>query len=91
MSKTNHPHRDATSETTPWHIWHAAAHEMSGCSLEDLRKYVARERIQAAYNAGESVWMVADEIKLRVKQGRLADRADGEVAALRRVVRQAIR
>ena len=86
-----HPHRDATNDTTPWTIWSAAAHEMSGASLEDIRACVPRERLTTAYSAGEAAWMMADEIKVRVRGCKLADRADGEVAALRRVVRAAVR
>lgn len=90
MNKT-HPGRDATCETSPFHIWSSAVYEMSGVDVDTARKYTTRERIQRAYAAGEAAWMMADEIKQRVRGGQLADRADGEVAALRRIVRRSLR
>lgn len=78
-----HPHRDAVAETTPWHIWSSAVYEIAGVSVADANRYATRERIQRAYRMGEAAWMAADAVRQFVVVGRRADRADGEVAALR--------
>ena len=91
ICNTTHPHRDATSETTPWHIWHGAVIEISGHSLADANRYATRERIQRAYQAGEPAWMAADVVNQFVTVGKREDRADGEVTALRRAIRAGLR
>lgn len=85
--KISHPGRDATCATAPWTIWSDAVYTIAGVSVEDAHRYASRERIQRAYHAGEAAWMAADMVQQLVTGGRRADRADGEVAELRRAVR----
>jgi hypothetical protein len=89
--RTTHPGREATCETTPWHIWNSAVLEIAECSLDDAHRYATRERIQRAYRAGEAAWMAADTVQQLVIGGRRADRADGEIAGLRQAVRTGLR
>lgn len=86
MRGLTHPDRDATCETTTFQIWHGAVLEIARVSAADANRYVTRERIQLAYQAGEPVWMMADEVELRVTVGRREDRADAEVDGLRRAL-----
>lgn len=88
---TSHPGRDATNETAPRHIWESAVLEIASVSIDDARKYATRERISRAYQAGEPAWMAADMVRQFVTVGRREDRADAEVAGLRRAVRNAVR
>lgn len=89
LNSTHHS-RDATSETTPRHIWESAVLEIAGVGQEDARRYATRERISRAYQMGEPAWMAADMVKQFVTVGRREDRADGEIDAMRRAVRQSI-
>lgn len=80
---SQHHGRDATSETTPWHIWQSSAIEISGASQAEKDRY-ARVHLQRAYDAGEPAWMAADMVRQRVRAGLLADREQSEISALRR-------
>lgn len=80
--KTSHPGRDATCETAPRHIWGSSVMEIAGVTHDEARKY-AGAQISRAYTNGESAWMAADMVRELVRGGLLADRADGEVAAMR--------
>lgn len=72
--------RDMTRETAPWHVFNATVRE----ELASLKLGIdtdaidategARERIQQAYQAGEPLWMVADEIQIRVRARMRAER-----------------
>ena len=87
---TSHPGRDATCETTPWHIWHDAVFAIAEVSVADGNQYATRERIQRAYQAGEPAWMTANMIQFVVTVGKREDRADGEVRAMRAMIRQSL-
>lgn len=85
-SNTQHPGRDATNETTPWHIWEHAVFEIAGVPVEEGRKYATRERIQRAYRAGEPAWMAADMVRKFVDGARRAAREVDGIDDLRRVM-----
>lgn len=89
--KTTHPGRDATRDTTPWHLWHSSVLEIAGVSSDEAERYATRGRIQRAYQAGEPAYMAADMVRLLVRGGLIADRADDEVAGLRRAALGAAR
>jgi hypothetical protein len=72
----------ATLHTTPLHIWLHNLMMEAHASAEQLGPY--RERMVRAYNAGEPVWMAADELKLRLRQRAIEEQADAEAAGLRR-------
>lgn len=50
-----------TRETTPFHIFKDEVAKASGLSVDRLHL----GRLHTAYDMGEPVWMVADEMKLR--------------------------
>lgn len=52
-----------TRDTTPFHIFKDEVAKASGLPVERLHM----ARLHAAYDMGESVWMVADEMKLRAE------------------------
>jgi len=87
---TKHPGRDATNETAPRHIWESAVLEIASVPVADARKYATRERISRAYQAGEPAWMAADMVRQFVIAGRREDRAEAEVAGLRRAIRTSV-
>jgi len=78
--------RDATSATMPRHIWvhHVqleASRRARARGLGDeigsmLREAEIRARIHRAYNAGEAIWMMVDELALRVRAWRDAQRSE---------------
>lgn len=61
---TSTTHDAATKETTPFVFFAANVIEAAGVTVEQAKPF--RARIAAAFDMGEAVWMVADEIKLRV-------------------------
>lgn len=83
--KTSHHGRDATCETTPRNIWASAVYEISGVTHVEGKKY-AGARISRAYANGEPAYIAANMVRELVREGLIADRADGEVAAMRRVI-----
>lgn len=87
---TEHPGRDATSDTTPLHIWKSAVIEIAQVSEIDAHRYATRERIQRAYRAGEPAWMAADMVRQFVTVGKREDRADGETNSLLRRLRDSV-
>ncbi|HEY6861698.1 MAG TPA: hypothetical protein VI358_18175 [Pseudolabrys sp.] len=52
-----------TKETTPFHIFKHEVTMAAGIAVDQIHI----GRLHAAYDAGEPVWMVADEMKLRAK------------------------
>ena len=54
---------EATKETTPFVHFKAMVIDAAGLSVADVNKFSARVGI--AFDMGEPVWMIADEIKLR--------------------------
>ena len=76
---------EGTRETMPLHIF---LHEVElaaiakGADCETAREPEVRARLIRAYNAGEPVWMVADELAFRSKRLIVECRADREHAAL---------
>jgi len=87
---STHPWRDGVRDTTPRHIWLDAVYAMSGASVEDATRYVGRDRLSRMYQAGEPAWMAADAVRQFVHNGKIADRAEGEVESMRRAVRTGI-
>jgi hypothetical protein len=76
--------RDATNETTPFHLWRDAVEletlrRCPGCH-ETLR--AQRARILRAYQAGEPVWMAVDEMVLRANAARVVDQAERSPAVI---------
>jgi hypothetical protein len=65
MSKA---HDTATNATMPFVFFKAAVAERAGLSIEAVE--VFSHRLLAAYDMGEAVWMIADEIKLRAAAPR---------------------
>jgi len=57
---------EATKATAPFHIFKHLVAECSSLPVESLHNV----RLQAAYEMGEAVWMVADEMKLRANAPR---------------------
>lgn len=82
---------EATSETCPRHIWmHSVVCEVAAAGLlvDAIElKGELRPRMNAAYNAGEPVWMVVDEMKLRLHQKSLRNWEDD----MRRALSMALR
>jgi hypothetical protein len=66
----------ATKVGTPYTIWKEYVRAEVHASDADLKPYASR--LQAAYNAGEPVWMMADELKHRLKYTAIAKRADAD-------------
>jgi hypothetical protein len=56
-------HSNATKETTPFIHFKSNVIEASGLSVEAAE--VFDRRIHAAFDMGEAVWMIADELRLR--------------------------
>ena len=54
----------ATRETTPFHIFKSLVATEAGLSVAELHA----ERLHAAYDMGEPVWMVVDEMRLRAQK-----------------------
>jgi hypothetical protein len=52
-----------TKETTPFHIFKHNVVSAAGITVDQVHL----GRLHAAYDAGEPVWMVADEMRLRVE------------------------
>ena len=75
----------ATKDTTPWTIWFDAVVCAAKVGVHDIAPEV-RARMQRAYQAGEAVWMAADELTLRVRQGTLAHREGAEMRVLRSAI-----
>jgi hypothetical protein len=61
-------HANATNETTTFIFYKSNVAELSGVCVEDLERF--HDRLAVAYDMGEPVWMVADEMKLRVNAPR---------------------
>lgn len=83
---TQHPHKDATVDTTPWHIWSDAVYAIAGVSIEEGQKYATRERVQRMFQAGEPAWMAADTVFAFVEGGRKAARECDPRAELRQAL-----
>lgn len=59
---------NGTKLTTPWHIWEHNVIEAAlklGAEIEGIRANAAR--LHAAFNAGEPIWMMVDEMVLKAK------------------------
>jgi len=54
----------ATKETAPFHIFKSLVCEASGLAVAQLHA----DRLHTAYDMGEPVWMVANEMKLRAQK-----------------------
>ena len=52
-----------TKETTPFHIFKSEVATEAGISVDRMDV----NRLHTAYDMGEAVWMVADEMKLRAQ------------------------
>lgn len=52
-----------TNETTPFHIFKDEVAKAAGLAISHLHL----GRLHAAYDMGEPVWMVADEMRLRAE------------------------
>ena len=81
------PSLQGTGATQPRHLWR---HDVE---LAVLRAGVTREfidahadRLNAAYNAGEAAWMLAEELVFRFMRGAIEARAEADANALRRLV-----
>jgi hypothetical protein len=75
-----------TKETMTWLLWSDAVLTEARCSFDQSRPH--RARMQAAYNAGETVAMAANELRLRVKAAAMYDQADNEEQAMRAAIRR---
>lgn len=53
----------ATNQTSPFHLYKHWVAEAAGVTVETLDRFAAR--LHAAFEMGEAVWMIADEINLR--------------------------
>jgi len=87
MTMTEH---SQTSETTPRHIWKDAVATVAiarGVPADWMRVTDVATRINGAYNAGEPVWMIVDELAFRYKRSMVEQRADGDARTLRRAIR----
>lgn len=80
-----------TCETMSLTHWRSAVLEEAHVSEDDADQYATRERVTRWFNAGEPVWMAAESLRTCVKYARLAERADGDVVFLKRVIRNAVR
>lgn len=69
----------------PLTIWIDAVLSGSRASVDDIAPF--RDRVVRAYNAGETVDMMVSEVKLRVRQRRIVERADGEERAARQMLK----
>lgn len=56
----------ATNETTLFVFYKSMVAEAAGVSIEVLEQFI--NRVAAAYDMGEPVWMIAEEIKLCVNR-----------------------
>lgn len=81
------PSLQGTRETQPRHLWR---HDVE---LAAIRAGVTREfidahadRVNAAYNAGEVAWMLADEIVFRFRRGAIEAQADTELKFLQNMI-----
>lgn len=53
----------ATNTTTQFVFYKSMVAEAAGLTIESVQPFIAR--LGAAFDMGEPVWMIADEIKLR--------------------------
>ena len=87
MTMTEH---SQTSETAPRHLWKDAVATDAiarGVPADWMRGTDVATRINGAYNAGEPVWMIVDELVFRHKRSTVEHRADGDMRTLRRAIR----
>lgn len=63
-----HHFATATNETTQFVFYRSMVAEVANVSIETLDQF--RNRVNAAFDMGEPVWMIADEIKLRAAAPR---------------------
>lgn len=68
--------KDATSRTTPRHIWMSAVLEMAHVSREDADRYVTRARLNRWYSDEMAVWIAASSVREFVKLGKAEERRD---------------
>ena len=54
----------ATKETTIFVHYRSMVVDALGCSVEEADRF--RQRIAVAFDMGEPVWMIADELRLRL-------------------------
>lgn len=54
----------ATKETTIFMHYRSMVVDALGCSVSETDKF--RQRIGVAFDMGEPVWMIADELRLRL-------------------------
>lgn len=59
---------EATKDTTTFVFFKSNVAEAAGISIEALERFT--DRLHAAFDMGEPVWMVADEMKLRAAAPR---------------------
>lgn len=64
----NAAHDTGTKTTMPFILFKDAVAERAGLSIEMVELF--SNRLLAAYDMGEAVWMIADEIKLRAAAPR---------------------
>jgi hypothetical protein len=84
---------DAVKGSTPFLIWKSYVEDIAienRCSGPTARR-VGKTMLSRAWNAGEPVWMAAEELVLRIKQGGLHERADNETTFMRNELRRARR
>lgn len=81
-----------TSATTPWHIWEhnvIDAALKAGAELEGIKAH--RNRLHAAYAAGEPIWMMVDELVIRATDYTLRKAVREEPIRLRNFLRSCIK
>jgi hypothetical protein len=61
-------HDTATKETMPFVFFKSSVAERAGLPVETVE--VFSDRLITAYDMGEAVWMIADELKLRAAAPR---------------------
>lgn len=54
----------ASRETTIFTHYRAMVIDALGCTVDEASRF--RERISAAFDMGEPVWMITDELRLRI-------------------------
>lgn len=76
-----------TKDTMPFHIW---KHDVQTAAIakgaDGEHVMASSENLQKRYQAGEPVWMAADELAFVAKARPAALRAEAEDAALRRIM-----
>lgn len=78
---TNEALDTGTKQTMPFVHFKANAISGAGVTVEQAQRFAAR--IAAAYDAGEAVWMVADELKLRVQMTAIKPHRSARDIAIR--------